>query len=306
MPESTHQPLRACGTVRQWAGRDLPTSRELTTALAGVEGLVCDNRLQLPGDVLDAATELRTISLIGAAYSSVDMVAAERQKIVVMNTPGVMAAAVADLTIALLICLARNIIQEVTRVRAGGWSRVEAAQLGHGLDHMRLGIVGLGACGRAVATRAEAFGSEIAYCDPHVVDTSYRRLDLNDLLRWADAISLHADLNQSSSGLIGARELRLMKPGGYLLNLARGGLVDELALADAIREGHLAGAALDVLTSEPPAADEPLLHLPNVLIVPHIGAATTSARDKMLRLAVENAVAATEGRPMNVVGHQGE
>jgi glyoxylate reductase len=189
----------------------------------------------------------------------------------------------------MILELARGLVNYTSIVRDGRWSRGEAAPLGFDLAGKVLGIVGYGRIGRAVADRARAFGMRILTYDVKPEETDAERcVSLDALLGEADIVSLHVDLSASTARLIGERELRLMKPTAYLVNTARGGVVDQTALVAALRSGMIAGAALDVLEREPPAIDDPILALPNALILPHAASATRETRRAMRELAVRN------------------
>lgn len=286
--------------TRRPSGPGLATREELLDGLGDAEGLLTTAMTPVDAELIAAAPRLRVISNFGVGFDNVDVAAATARGIAVCNTPGVLTDAVADLTLGLIVMLARGLAQAQEHVRAGRWAPREAPPpLGMDLRGKLLGIAGFGRIGRAVAQRAHAFGmrtwfhdvfrdpgDDLAFCE-------YRSLD--ELLRECGFVTLHVNLTGETAHLIGARELALMKPGAYLINTARGPVVDQAALVEALREGRLAGAALDVLEREPPAADEPLLQLPNVIVVPHIGSATREARGAMLELAIDNLLAVLRG-----------
>lgn len=277
------------------------SSREtVMAALAEAEGLLCPAPFPIDGALLDAAPRLRVISNFGVGYNNVDLAELNRRGIVVCNTPGVLSEAVADLTFGLILAASRRLLQNAAYVSAGGWSaREPAPPLGFDLAGKTLGLIGLGRIGQAVARRAQAFGMAVVYHDVFTAPPaacaycSYRRLD--DLLREADIVSLHVNLTSETHHLLGARELGLLKPTAWLVNTSRGPVVDQAALVEALRAGAIAGAALDVLEDEPPAADDPILGLPNVVLLPHIGSATVETRAAMLDLAVRNLEAVLRG-----------
>ncbi len=244
------------------------------------------------------APRLRVIARYGVGVESVDLDAARARGITVTNTPGANAQAVAELTIGLIAALCRRIVPAVTAVRAGRWEPVA----GLGIAGRTLGLAGFGAIGREVARRAVALGMEVVAFDPLVDDEIIRDAwvtpaTLDRVVTASDVLSLHVPVTADTRGMVGADLLGRMRTGAYLVNTARGELVDEAALADAIRSGHLAGAALDALSTEPPPPDHPLLALDNVIVTPHIGALTDSATTAMGRRALEDCIAVLDGRP---------
>jgi glyoxylate reductase len=270
-------------------------------ALPRAEGILCSALLPLPAELLDRAPRLRVISNFGVGYNNVDLEAATARGIAVCNTPGVLSGAVADLTLALILAIARRLLANAAYVRAGGWSRREPPPpLGWDPAGKTLGIVGFGRIGQAVALRARAFGMEVVYhdlvTDPVEGLEDCRPVSLEELLETSDVVSLHVNLDPSTHHLIGARELALMKPTAWLINTSRGQVVDQQALTAALRDGTIAGAALDVLDPEPPAPDDPLLAMENVIVLPHVGSATVETRAAMRDMAVRNLVAVLTGR----------
>jgi glyoxylate reductase len=209
------------------------------------------------------------------------------------NTPDVLTDATADLAFALLLALARRIVPGAAMVRAGEWRTWEpAADLGADLAGATLGIVGWGRIGQAVARRAAGFGMEVVH------SSRSSGVPLAELLACADFVSLHTPLTPATRQLVDGDFLAAMKPTALLVNTARGGVVDQEALRAALHAGEIAGAALDVTDPEPLPADHPLLDAPNLLVVPHVGSATVRTRAKMAAMAVDNLLAALEGRPM--------
>ncbi len=269
-------------------------------ALADAEGLLCSNQIPIGKAVMDAAPRLRVISGFGVGYNNVDVQEATRRGIAVCNTPGVLTAAVADLTIGMIVTASRAVVANAEYVRSGGWSRREAAPgLGWDLTGKTLGIIGFGRIGRAVAERARAFGMQVCFYDtfsapgPGWDDCTFRTLD--DLLAESDVVSLHVNLTESTFHIIDTRALALMKPSAWVINTSRGPAIDQPALAHALASKQIAGAVLDVLEVEPPDPDDPILALENAIIFPHIGSATVETRAAMLDLAVENFCAVMSG-----------
>jgi glyoxylate reductase len=297
-PDDVLARIEAECDVIPFGGRGKPAKPDLLGALADVDGVLSHTRVPFDAEVFAAAPQLRVVSNFGVGYDNVEVPAATERGVLVCNTPGVLSDAVADLTIGLIIALARNIVTTERLVREGQWGG-GGGMLGLDLKGKQLGIIGFGRIGRAVAQRAQAFGMRVCFHDQFVDPgegfgyCTYASMD--DLLRESDFVSLHVNLSDETTKLISTRELGLMKPAAYLINTSRGGVVDQAALVDALREGQIAGAALDVLEREPPAEGEPILSAPNVLLVPHIGSATRETRRAMLDLAVDNMLAALRG-----------
>lgn len=222
--------------------------------------------------VLDAAP-LKVVVKYGSGTDNIDLPAAEQRRIPLLTTGAENAVAVAELALGFLFTLARQISALDRSVKAGGWSRLPAVEL----TGRRLGIVGYGAIGRELGERASGLGMDVVAHDPLVTSADVPMVALPELLTTSDFVSLHLPLTPTTSGLIDRAAIEAMRPGSFLVNVARGGLVDEEALADAIASGHLAGAALDCFAQEPPATSNRLLGLDRVVATPHCGAATTDA-----------------------------
>jgi glyoxylate reductase len=234
---------------------------------------------------------LRAIANYAVGSDNIDLAAAAARGIPVGVTPDVLTDATADLAFALLLAVARRLPEAAAAVRAGGW-RVWGPDswLGLELAGATLLVVGAGRIGQAVGHRAEAFGMDVVY--------ARHGDDVHALLHSADAVSLHVPLTTETRHLIDERALRAMRPHAVLVNTARGAVVDQAALRRALHEGWIAGAGLDVTDPEPLPPDDPLLGAPNLLVLPHIGSATTVARERMADRAVENLLAALDGQPM--------
>jgi D-3-phosphoglycerate dehydrogenase len=223
--------------------------------------------------VIAAATKLRIIVKRGAKPENVDYEAATKKGIVVAWTPGVNYVAVAEHTVMLMLCLAKKTIPQMERLRGGAWREADA-----GLQELcgkTVGIVGLGGIGRVLCRMVGGFDVKFLAYDPYISPAQAKEVDVNlvgleDLLRQSDYITLHAALTDETRHLIGEKELSMMKKTAYLINTARGGLIDESALLKALKEGEIAGAGLDVFEPEPPEHENPLLHLPNVVVTPHM------------------------------------
>jgi len=258
-------------------------------------------------EVLAAANKAKIFANYAVGFNNVDVAAATRRGIMVTNTPGVLTDATADLTWALLMAAARRIPESERFLRAGkfkGWS--PTLFLGADLVGRTLGSVGAGRIGTAVAERSRGFRMRLLYADPVRNETlekefGAQRVDLETLLRESDFVSLHVFLDASTRHLIGAPQFKLMKPTAYLINTSRGPVVDEQALVEALKNGEIAGAALDVFENEPELAPG-LAELENVVIVPHIASATLWTRARMADIAVDNLLAGLKGeRPPNLV-----
>lgn len=249
-------------------------------------------------ELLEHAPRLRVIARYGVGVDAVDLEAAAERGIVVTNTPGANAGAVAELVIGLMLALARRIPHADRCVRRGGWPRVA----GVALEGKVLGLVGFGAIGREVARRAIGLGCRVRACDPFPDASAAAALGVEltaeeEVVATADFVSLHAPVLAETRRMVDAAFLARMKPGAFLVNAARGELIDEAALADALRAGHVAGAGLDALAVEPPPAGFGLAELENVVLTPHIGAHTDVAARTMGEGAVDNCLAVLRGEP---------
>lgn len=279
--------------VELWEGELPPPRERLLELVADAEGLLCLLTDTVDRTLLDAAPRLRAIANLAVGVDNIDLEACAARGIPVGNTPDVLTEATADLTFALLLAAARRLPQAAAAVRGGEWRTWEPrGWLGADVHDATLGIVGLGKIGRAVARRSEGFGMRVL---PHNRSSG---LSLDTVLADSDFVSLHCPLNERTRGLIGADELRRMRPDAILINTARGEIVQREPLRRALEEGWIAGAALDVTDPEPLPPDDPLLAAPNLLVLPHIGSASRGAREAMTDLAADNLLAALAGRPM--------
>ena len=278
--ESGLQPLRdAKFEVQKRTG--LP-KEELIAALQDFEGLIVRSETKVTSEILEGATSLRVIGRAGVGVDNIDVPAATMRGVVVMNAPDGNTITTAEHTIALLISLARSIPQANSSLKSGRWERKKF--IGVELQGKTLGIVGLGRIGRVVASRARAMGMTIVAYDPFIAQEQARDLEielapLDDVYSRADFLTVHTPLTAETRGIINSEVLAKMKPGARIINCARGGLVDENALCEAIKNGTIAGAALDVFNQEPPPSDHPLLGLEQVIVTPHLGASTTEAQE---------------------------
>lgn len=292
IPDAPLDALRNAGhEVNVRAGALPPTPAELRELVADADGLLCTLTERVDAALLDAAPRLRVIANFAVGVDNIDVAAAAAREIVVGNTPDVLTDATADLTLALLLAAARRLPSAAANVTGGDWRTWEPLGfLGLELAGARLCVVGAGRIGRAVATRAEAFGMTVEFVR--------RDDDLHAAFGRAEVVSLHAPLTPQTAHLIDAAALAAMRPGAILINTARGGLVDQEALAAALRSGQLSAAGLDVTDPEPLPADDPLLRAPNLIVLPHIGSATDATRTRMAERAVANVLAGLAGEPL--------
>lgn len=281
---------------------------EIIEKIADKEGLLSLLTDTIDKDVLDAAPRLRIVANCAVGYNNIDVGLAASRGILVTNTPGVLTEATAELAWALILAVARRIPRADAFVREGrfrGWS-IDLF-LGKSLSGKTLGIIGMGRIGRAVARRGRGFGMEIAYSDPKRLPPEDEAacgaiyLPLDDLLCRSDIVSIHASLDAGSRNLISREKLRMMKTDAILVNVARGPIVDEAALAEALEKGRLWGAGLDVYEREP-VIDERLMGLDNVVLLPHLGSATVETRLEMSMMAARNLVQGLRGeKPDNLI-----
>ncbi len=276
----------------------------LWQALPEADGLLTLLTIPVDQAVLARSPRLRVVSNMAVGYDNIDVAACTRRGIAVGNTPGVLTEATADLTMTLLLAAARRLPQAAADAKAGRWKTWSpTGWLGADLTGATLGVIGLGKIGQAVARRAHAFGLQLIYFDHHRKPEVERQLPiahhpLDDLLAASDFVSLHTPLTPATDGLIDAAHLRRMKPSAILVNTSRGGVINQADLAQALEQGWIAAAALDVTTPEPLPPDHPLYQLPNCLIAPHIGSATQATRRRMAQLACDNLLAGLDGRPL--------
>ena len=278
--ESGLGPLRASGFDVEKRPGLAPS--ELKAALQDCEGLIVRSETKVTADLLEAANSLRVIGRAGVGVDNIDVSAATIRGVVVMNAPDGNTITTAEHTIAMLISLARSIPQASSSLKSGRWDRKKF--VGVELQGKTLGIVGLGRIGRVVAARARAMGMLIVAYDPFIAPEQARDLEielapLDDVYTRADFLTVHTPLTPETRGLVDREALSKMKKGARIINCARGGLVDEDALYEAITSGAIAGAALDVFSEEPPPADHKLLQLDQVIVTPHLGASTKEAQE---------------------------
>jgi len=279
------------------------TRAELLAAVADAEGLLSMVTDRVDAELMDAAPRLKVVANHAVGYDNIDVAAATERGIWVANTPGVLTDATADLAFALLLAVSRRVVEGDAFVRSGTWGGWEPLQmLGASVSGATLGLVGLGRIGRAVARRAQAFDMRVLYWnrtrlepdDEAALGVTYAPFE--ELLARARFVSLHVASNPETRHLINAAALELIGPGGYLINTARGNIVDEAALVTALQEGRIAGAGLDVFEEEPALAPG-LAECANAVLTPHLGSSTVETRTAMGNLAVDNLLAVLEGKP---------
>ncbi len=282
------------------------TEPQLIERIPDFSAVVVRSETKITAAVLEAATKLRVVGRAGVGVDNVDVETATRRGVIVMNAPGGNTVSTAEHAFSLLLCAARKIPQADAMVRGGKWKRKEFQ--GVELYNKSLGIIGMGRIGSELSRRAIAFGMRVLAFDPYLAATRARALqvelveDLEDVLREADFITLHTPLTPETHHLLNAARLAKTKPGVRIINCARGGLIDEAALADALRSGHVAAAALDVFETEPLPNDSPLRDLPTLVLTPHLGASTAEAQESVgIEIAQSIRAALLDGTIRNAV-----
>ena len=280
----------------------LPTASALREGLCQAEAAVVTLGDRVDAETIRAATQLKILANYAVGYNNIDLAAARERNLIITNTPDVLTDATADLTWALLLATARRVVEGDALVRTGRWPGWSPTQLlGAEISGKTLGIIGMGRIGQAVAHRSVGFRMPVRYHTHHPMATSslpraWEHRSLQHLLEEADVVTIHVPLTPSTQHLIGARELSWMRPTAFVVNTARGPIVDEAALATAIKSGTIAGAGLDVYEQEPAIHPE-LTQLRQVVLLPHLGSATLHARVQMGLVCLENIQAVLEGRP---------
>ena len=281
------------------------TESELLAVIGEYDGIIVGTD-PMTAAVIQAGKKLKIIAKNGVGYDNIDLKAATGQHVYVTFTPGAVERTVADSTFAMIFALARNIIQGDAIVRRGEWSRI----IGMDVSNKKLGVVGLGRIGKNVVQRSTGFGMEVYASDPYP-DAAFceqygvRLVDLDTLFKTCDIVTVHAPLMESTRHLVNAHTISLMKPDSLLINTSRGELVDEQALYTVLKEKKIAGAALDVLTKEPPARDNPLFELDNIILTPHIAGYSRDTLVASGMMAAESIIAAVRGEiPPHVVNKE--
>jgi lactate dehydrogenase-like 2-hydroxyacid dehydrogenase len=297
IPESGTALIRYFCEADVWQDENPPDRDELVNRTVGIDGLLSALTEKVDDDLMEVAPNLKVISNFAVGVDNIDVASATRRKIPVGNTPDVLTDATADMAFALLLAAARRVVEGERYVKAGNW-KTWNPQLLLGVDLVgsTLGIIGFGRIGQAVAKRAIGFGLRIIYHDP-TQNPSYGAIsvDLKTLLRESDFVSLHVPLTPETHHIINSGALMIMKPKSILVNTSRGSVIDPRALYLALKENKIFAAALDVTEPEPLPKDDPLLTLPNCIVVPHLGSASQHTRDQMAVLAAQNLIAGLKG-----------
>jgi glyoxylate reductase len=305
IPEAGLDRIKQACDAEIWTDPLPPPAAIIRQKLLHCDGLVSLLTDKIDAALLDMAPRLKVISNYAVGFNNIDVAAATARGIAVGNTPGVLTDATADMAFCLLIGAARRLTEGHAYTLAGKWKTWEPlGHLGQDLAGRTLGVVGMGRIGYALARRCRAgWDMNVLYHDVYKnekaeKDLGARPVDLDTLLRESDFVSLHADLNEKTRGMMGADQFKKMKRTAVFVNTARGPLVDEKALAAALRSGTIFAAGLDVTDPEPPAPDDPLLKLPNVIVAPHIASATVGTRNAMAAICADNLIAGVNGQKL--------
>ena len=304
LPEVARIALEKTCDVEIWDFETPPPYETICEKVADKDGLLCLLTDKIDAALMDAAPKLKVISQCAVGFDNIEVAAATERKIVVGNTPGVLTDATADFAFSLLMSAARRVVEGMDYVRAGQWETWGLTLLlGQDIFGATLGIIGMGRIGQAMAKRARGFDMRVLYYDQQRLPEVEKSLSvefcpLDELLAESDFVSLHVNLTPETRNLMSARAFGLMKSTATLINTARGPIVDPDALYEALKDGQIAYAALDVTEPEPLPADHKLLTLPNLIVAPHIASATVTSRTKMAMMAVENLVAGVNGKPL--------
>jgi glyoxylate reductase len=305
LPEAGLARIRAATDAEVWPEQLPPAADVLRRKAADCDGLVSLLTDRIDAALLDACPRLKVVSNFAVGFNNVDVPAATARGVCVGNTPGVLTDATADMAFCLLIAAARRVVEGHAYTLSGQWKTWEPlGHLGQDLFGRTVGVVGMGRIGFAFARRCR-FGWDMNVLYHDVMSSEKaerelgaRRVDMDTLLRESDFVSLHTDLNEQTRGMIGRAQFQQMKRSAVLVNTARGPLVDPKALAEALKAGTIFAAGLDVTDPEPPAPDDPLLKLPNVIIAPHIASATVQTRNAMAEICANNLLAGLSGQKL--------
>ncbi len=305
IPAAGLDQVRAACEAEVWPGQLPPPPDVLVRKLADCEGVLSLLTDRFDAAAMDALPRLRVISNYAVGFNNIDVPAATERGISVGNTPGVLTDATADMAFCLLIAAARRVVEGHNYTRAGRWKTWEPlGHIGQDLTAKTLGIVGMGRIGFALAKRCHGgWGMRVLYHDMYRNEAAERELgaacvDLDTLLAESDFVSVHTDLNDATRGMFNAAAFRKMKRTAVFINTARGPIMNQRDLADALRDGVIFAAGLDVTDPEPPLPDDPLIELPNVVIAPHIASATVASRNGMAEIAADNLILGLDGKPL--------
>jgi glyoxylate reductase len=309
LPEVIINQLTNYFHVRMWEEENIPVPRDVLLKEVGeVDGLLCLLTDKIDEELLEHAHKLKVVSTLAVGYNNIDVEAAKKRGIVVTNTPGVLTDTTADLTFALLMATARRLTEASEFLRDGEWGAWSPMQLtGQDISGRTMGIIGLGRIGESLIKRARGFDMDILYYNrtrklEKENELGIKYATLTELLKQSDFVCILIPYSPEVHHLISKEELSLMKKDSILINTARGGIVDEVALYDALNSGEIWGAGLDVFEQEPVPVDHPLLSLQNVVALPHIGSASVQTRMKMAHLAADNIVNVLKGgKPLTPV-----
>ena len=295
--------VREAAEIRMWDREDVPPPRDvLLREVADSDGLLSLLTDRVDDELLAHAPRLRVVGNMAVGFDNVDVDAATRRGVLISNTPDVLTETTADFAFALLMAAARRMVEADAFTRAGKWKTWGPLLLaGQDIHHATLGLIGLGRIGSAVAQRAKGFAMTVLYYDPIRRPDLEERLgieyrEMNDVLARSDFVSVHVPLMPQTRHLIGAEQFRMMKPSAVFVNAARGPIVDQAALAEALRTRTIYAAGIDVYEGEPISPDDPLLKLDNAVLAPHIASASIPTRTRMATLAAENVAAVLQGR----------
>jgi glyoxylate reductase len=302
IPDAGFELLHEAGDVVAWDSLEVPTVEQVHEMVAGADAVLTLLTTKVDDAFLDAAgPQLKVVANVAVGYNNIDVAACARRGVVCTNTPGVLTEATADIAMALVLMCTRRLGEGERVIRSNApWQWGMFYMLGSGIQGRRLGIVGMGDIGQALARRARAFGMTIAYSNRKPVapdieaELGAEFMSMDELLTTSDVVSINCPYSPATHHLISSSELGMMKSSAYLINTARGPIVDEAALVDALRSGEIAGAGLDVFEAEP-TVHPGLLECENAVLVPHLGSATVETRSAMARLAAHNAVNVLSG-----------
>lgn len=304
LTDDAEEKLNQFCEAEYWPGETPPPYDVLLGKVKNADGLICLLTDPIDKQLIDQAENLKVISQVAVGVDNIDLDAAAAKNIPVGHTPGLLTDATADMAFTLILAAARRLGEAIDYTRLGKWQTWELTTLlGEDVHGATLGIIGMGRIGQAVAKRATGFDMEILYYNRSRKPEAESELgaisvSLPELLQRSDIVSLHVPLNEDTQGMIGEKELGLMKPNAILVNTARGAVIDTSALVEALQSGQIGYAGLDVTDPEPLPHTHPLYKLPNAVILPHIGSATRSARNNIALLAVENLIAGLQGKPL--------